>query len=79
MPFGVREPSLDAGDDADGGGDDDDGTLFLYCMRCTKYRSEGEFFQYNIKHATRYCNRKECDNCRVPQLQVRPITHLLPS
>lgn len=44
--------------------------LYLYCMRCTKYRSEGEFFQYNIKHATRYCNRKDCDACRVPQLQL---------
>lgn len=26
--------------------------------------------EYNIKHATRYCNREDCDDCRVPQLQL---------
>merc|ERR1712224_554325 len=56
--------------------------MYLYCMRCTKYRSEGEFLQYNVKHSIRYCSNPACDACRVPQLQIcwqcaleDPLTH----
>ena len=44
--------------------------MYLYCMRCTKYRSEAEFLQYNVKHSIRYCSNLDCDACRVPQLQI---------
>lgn len=44
--------------------------MYLYCMRCTKYRSEAEFLQYNVKHSIRYCSNSNCDACRVPQLQI---------
>jgi len=56
--------------------------MYLYCMRCTKYRSEAEFLQYNVKHSIRYCSNSNCDACRVPQLQIcwycaleDPLTH----
>lgn len=33
--------------------------MFLYCMRCTTYRSEAEFLQYNVKHSIRYVRTNE--------------------
>lgn len=44
--------------------------MYLYCMRCTRYRAEAEWFQYNAKHSIRYCNDESCEACRVPQLQL---------
>ena len=44
--------------------------LHMYCLRCTRYRSESEFFQLNIKHSIRFCRSATCDLCRSTQMQM---------